>query len=134
MRLAVPRLLTGLALVAASALLPVDATGQVGTVRGSVFDSTTMRPLGGARIVVMGTTATAWSDDDGTFEVTDVPAGKHPVAFFHARLQALGLGTPSTIAEVPERGETEVELTVPSEATLLTAWCAAERDGARSAS
>lgn len=141
MRFARRGLVVALAFAAAGAVLapsaaaaqaaPSGAGVAAGTVRGSVFDSTAMKPLGGARVVVMGTTATGWSDDDGTFRVTGVPTGTHAVTFFHARLQALGLGAPSVRVQVPERGDASVELAVPSEPTLLSAWCAAESEGRR---
>ena len=124
-------LCAALAIAAAAVVGAAPAAGQTGTVRGVVFDSTEMKPLPGARVVVLGTTATGWSDDSGAFRLQGVPSGSHAVTFFHQRLQALGLGAPSQKIDVPARGEASVDLTVPSESTLLAAWCAPESEGSR---
>jgi hypothetical protein len=108
---------------------PVAAQEGTATLRGIVFDSTTMSALSGARVAVMGTTATGMSDEDGRFEVGSVPAGEYWVSFYHPRLQTLGVGAPSQQVSFSEGGTSEVELTVPSESTLLLGWCLAEQHG-----
>jgi hypothetical protein len=102
---------------------------ETAVLRGTVFDSTEMKVLAGARVAVLGTTAMVETDANGWFELTAVPAGSHAVSFFHKRLQALGVSAPARqIAFGP--GETvEVELAVPSEKTLLMGWCMAEQPG-----
>lgn len=75
------RILRG-AFFAASLLLLVSASAsradaqQTGTVRGTISDSATGRPLGGVQVVVAGTTLGAVSNDVGTYTITGVPAGQ----------------------------------------------------------
>jgi len=99
------------------------------TLRGVVFDSTTMSVLSGARVAVMGTAASGLADEDGFFLLENVPAGEYWVSFYHPRLQTLGVGPP-TRQVVFTAGETaEVDLSVPSQGTLLLGWCLAEQLG-----
>jgi hypothetical protein len=107
--------------------LSAQATEGVSTLRGTVFDSTTMSLLPGARVVVMGTTAVGLSRADGSFQLDNVPTGEHWVAFFHARLQSLGVSAPSRRVTFSESGTVDVALAVPSEATLLVGWCLSEQ-------
>jgi len=105
-----------------------DAGGKA-VLRGVVFDSTEMKPLAGARVAVLGTTAMTDADQDGRFELSGIPAGKHAVSFFHTRLQALGVSAPSRQIDFGAGQTVEVELSVPSERTLLMGWCMAEQPG-----
>lgn len=122
--------LTTAAFVAAlcgSGDLSAQTTEGGSLLRGTVFDSTTMSPLPGARVVVMGTSAMGTSEADGSFELDDVPAGEHWVSFFHPRLQALGVSAPSRQVSFSDNRTVRVELAVPSERTLLMGWCLSEQ-------
>jgi len=99
------------------------------TLRGVVFDSTQMKPLAGARVAVLGTTAMSDADDTGRFQLRGIPAGVHLVSFFHPRLQALGVSAPSKQVSFHPGEDVEVELAVPSNRTLLMGWCMAEQAG-----
>ena len=107
--------------------LGAQATGgATGTVIGLVYDSTTSTPLADARVAVYGTNALALSDEEGQFRLDDVPVGEHTVVFFHSRLGTLGVtATPRQVA-VADQSVSEVYLTVPSRATILSGWCSAE--------
>ena len=84
------------ALLASSAFSPaLEAQAGSAVLEGLVFDSTSMQPLAGARVAVMGTSAIGESDAEGRFRIPDVPAGSYWVTFFHARLQELGVNAPS---------------------------------------
>lgn len=102
---------------------------DTGTVTGTVFDSTAMASLAGARVAVIGTSVLVEADDRGRFTLTGVPVGRHPVTFFHPRLQELGISASSAGVEVTAGGSHTVALAIPSETTLLRAWCAAEVAG-----
>lgn len=99
------------------------------TLLGVVFDSTTMSVLSGAQVAVMGTMAIGTSDEEGRFELSNVPSGDYWVSFYHPRLQSLGVGAPSRQVTFTAGETSRVELAVPSESTLLLGWCMAEQLG-----
>lgn len=103
-----------------------DAAGATGTVIGLVYDSTTSTPLANANVAVHGTNAFSESDEDGQFRLEDVPVGERTVVFFHPRLGTLGVNATPQRVVVTERTISEVYLTVPSRATILSGWCSAE--------
>ena len=67
------------------------------TVRGSVFDSLAHAPLPDALVQLVGDDLvspyghTVRSDSLGTFEFTDVPAGRYLLGFIHPMLDSLGI-------------------------------------------
>lgn len=97
---------------------------------GVVTDSISGEPLEGATVFVSGVDTTARTDQEGRFELTELPPGTYFVGFSHPRLDDLGLdgGLPARV-EVPQRGGATVELTTPSFGTVLVARCAAEGMG-----
>ncbi len=122
-------LLVGASLVWTAGIAPLtaqEAAQGTGTVIGLVHDSTTNAALANARVVVFGTSAVGHSDENGEFRLDDVPVGEHSVVFFHPRLGTLGVtSTPQTVV-VADESVSEVYLTVPSRATILSGWCSAE--------
>lgn len=114
----------GLAVSAREARAQGEGTAVL---RGVVYDSTSMKVLAGARVAVMGTNAMGETDAAGRFTLGDVPAGSHWVSFYHPRLQELGVNAPPHQIAFAAGEEVSVELTVPSEETLLMGWCLAER-------
>ncbi len=104
---------------------PAEGASLVGT----VFDSTAMTALAGARVAVIGTSVVGDADGAGRFRLTKIPPGTHWVSFFHPRLQALGVSPPSKQVTFRSGETVEVELAVPSEETLLVGWCMAEQPG-----
>ncbi len=119
-----PSLLSAaLALVALSG---APSRGQTGVVVGMVYDSTRAVPLQGARVAVMGTSLLVETDSLGQFRMDSVPEGHQVVVFFHARLGELGVsGSPGRV-QVGEGVVQETYLAIPSHATILSAFCAAE--------
>lgn len=117
--------------VAAGTLCTKQAAAQQGTARltGVVFDSTSMKPLPGARVAVLGTGVMADAGDDGHFELGGLPAGSYWVSFFHPRLQSLGVSAPSRQVTFQDGRTVDVVLAVPSDRTLLMGWCMAEQAG-----
>ena len=67
--------------VIAVALLPLrTAHAQgTGTVRGTVVDSTTQLPVGGAQVQLVGTNRTTFTDASGVYRFVGVPAGSATV-------------------------------------------------------
>lgn len=114
-------------LAAAQAELPAqDPEGPAGTVAGLVYDSTANAPLAEAVVAVMGTSATATSDEEGRFRIEGVPVGEHTVTFFHGRLATLGVGAGVRTVVVAAGSVAEAYLTVPSRQTMLGVWCSVE--------
>ena len=77
----------------------IPTTGET-VIRGVVFDSLRMRPLGNANVQIAAAAATPWirtyeTDSNGTFEFTGVPNGTYLIGFFHAELDSLGLLPPT---------------------------------------
>jgi hypothetical protein len=116
-------------LASTGAGLAQDVPGGNARLRGVVFDSTTMQPLAGARVVVMGTAATGWTGDDGRFRLEDLPPGSRQVSFFHPRLQTLGVSAIPQRVNLADGITSEVTLAIPSNRSLLRAWCLAESQG-----
>ena len=114
------------ALMCVAVPLRAQATGVV---EGVVFDSTAMAVLPGARVAVVGTSAMTEAGEDGRFRLEGIPPGGHPVTFYHPRLQELGISAPGARVEVSAGQVARVDLAVPSNATILRAWCAAETGG-----
>ncbi len=112
-------------LVGPAGALHAQAEGTA-LLHGTVYDSTAMQSLAGARVAVIGTSIAGESDGAGRYAIADVPAGDFRVSFFHDRLRQLGLRSMSHPVAF-EAGETVyLELTIPSEETLLLGWCLTE--------
>ncbi|MDH3271308.1 MAG: carboxypeptidase regulatory-like domain-containing protein [Gemmatimonadota bacterium] len=113
--------------VAISATQAFAQSEPPATLRGLVFDSTSMEALAGARVAVMGTTVTGETDAAGRFVLPGVPAGTYWISFYHDRLQSLGVSPPSRQIDFAPGQTVDVQLAVPSEETLLLGWCLAEQ-------
>jgi len=112
------------------AVTPAGAGAQVegdAKLVGIVYDSTEMNVLAGARVAVIGTSAATDTDSEGRFVLEGIPAGTYWVSFFHPRLQALGVSPPSRQVSFGQGEAVRIEFAVPSEETLLMAWCLAEQ-------
>ncbi len=106
--------------------LAVTQAREAGTLRGVVFDSTSSEPLPGATVAVLQTSLTARTDSAGAFHIDGVPPGRFEVSFYHERLQELGVSPSVANVEMAAARDVRVELAIPSRATLLLGWCAAE--------
>ncbi len=115
----------------ASAQTPEPARAVGGaTVRGTVTDSTTMRPLVGALVQLVrdDTLApfgqTMLSDSLGRFAFSSVPSGQFRLGFFHPRLDSLGLEPIQRAVGVVETWPVTANLAIPAPARLRAAFCA----------
>jgi iron complex outermembrane receptor protein len=94
------------------AAVPLEA--QTGTITGRVVDSTTSAPLSNAIVSVEGTARRAMSRDDGTFTVTDVPAGAQRV-----RVRRIGYAETSRPVTVSSGGATSMDFSLAPQAAAL---------------
>ncbi len=107
--------------IAATALVPlalaflaVPVTAQTGSVRVTVTDASTMRPLAGAQVVVEGTTRGGLTDAQGTFLILNVPAGERTV-----RVELIGYRSASQQVNVTSGGTATIELSLTQSAIGL---------------
>ncbi|HEU4560800.1 MAG TPA: carboxypeptidase regulatory-like domain-containing protein [Longimicrobium sp.] len=103
----------------------VSLTGS-STLRGLVFDSTTARPLAGARVSVGGPGHSAVTDSLGRFEVKDIPPGDYQVSIASPRLEALGYRARPVSVSLREGAATEHTLAIPSFTTVWASRCGAD--------
>ena len=121
------------------ALLPIMALAAPSSARaqssvsGTVYDSTSMRPLSGAVVQLVtrsnpagGPSFAALSDSSGRFRIAGVPAGEYAATFYHARLDELSLAASVDAVHVDETGA-EVALVVPSARVIGAMHCGAAR-------
>ena len=69
-------LLTGITILLTTTILRAQATG---TIKGTVTDAISNAPIGFASVGIEGTTLGAFTEDDGTYELPDVPPGVYTV-------------------------------------------------------
>jgi hypothetical protein len=101
---------------------------EVASVSGTVFDSTRMLPLAGARVFLDGTQFSAQSGADGTFTINDVPPGSYALSEIHPRFDSLNLRAPSDTVTLRANEQSRSQLAGPSAATIFARDCtAAER-------
>ena len=64
------------------------ASGQGGTITGTVRDRATQQPIASAQVSLIGTTRGGLSNDQGTYRITGVPAGTYQVRVLRIGYQA----------------------------------------------
>jgi hypothetical protein len=103
------------------------ATGET-VIRGVVFDSLRMRPLGNANVYVAAAAGahsvkSHTTDSTGTFEFTDVPNGTYLIGFFHVELDSLALVPPTFRLDVRPGPPIHLSLAIPSARTIAHSLC-----------
>lgn len=88
--------------------------GERGAIRGMVFDSTSGSALAGARVYASGTAHQAFTDGEGAFEISGVPAGDYVLGVMDERLDSLGMRVEPRAVRVHAETTSQVELAVPS--------------------
>lgn len=99
-------------------------------VAGTVFDSTTGRPLGGARVALRGTPFNATADGDGRFQIQLPDSGRYMLVFEHPRLDSLNFDPPARSVHVVSN-TTIADLAIPPLATVRGALCPGSTGGAQ---
>lgn len=104
------------ALVAFVALVALpSALMAQGTVRGTVTDSATGRPVSGVQVTVVGGPARALTGDAGTYQLVNVASGSVTV-----RAQRIGYAAASRTVSVSDGGTATADFTIRQVATILS--------------
>ena len=116
-----------LALAVLVSLVGSEATAQ-GTIRGVLYDSLlTSKPVADAEVVLLGANRSVKTDSRGRFDIPDVPAGKHAVAFWAPWLDSVALPAIQQEIEVAASGSSAIAmLATPSLAAYQLAACGTE--------
>lgn len=93
-----------------------------GVVQGVVRDDAG-RPAAGATVALGGTFYRAVADGEGRFRLSGVPGGRYRLLYSSPALDSLGLEPEEASVEVRADEPAEVELALPSTATLLARAC-----------
>jgi hypothetical protein len=98
---------------------------EVGTVRGTVHDSTRMLGLSDAHVFLDGTQYTSRSSIGGTFSIANVPPGTYTLSVTHPRFDSLHARAPSASVTVRGGEEAIASLSGPSVKTIIDRDCTA---------
>ena len=115
----------------------LDAQTPLRTVSGTVFDSITRAPLGGAVVQVAlvdervqrAASATmpriyfGTTDAGGRYRISDLPAGRFAIGFQHDALNALGLESPLRAFELVDDPNVTVDLAIPNGQVVRALVC-----------
>jgi len=119
-----------LLVTSAIAEVPNPVPSPAVAVTGIVFDSLTMRGLGGATVQLVTAGGQPWSrsatsDATGHFEFLDVPVGSYLLGFFHPKLDSLGLTSETKRLDLRVEQPLQTRLTIPSGRTIARNVCGA---------
>lgn len=109
-------------------------TGATAALTGTVYDSVTSSPLGGAAVQLVdlddhSRVYTVRADSLGRFHFDGLRPGRYAAGFFHPSVDALGIDTPLRSAVIHAGADNFLELVIPGPTRIMTALC-----GARAAS
>lgn len=115
----------------------VAATGDTvnGSVRGTVVDSLSGLPLGGALVQLVDTNPASTfavstvTDASGIYRLTGIPRGGYRIGFFHPLLDSLSVQPQLHTIRVDEGKTLERPLFTPSASTLRAALCETSAEG-----
>jgi hypothetical protein len=116
-------------LAAAIAIAPYPANAQaaapakLGVVQGFVYDSVHDAPLVGALVMIDGLASVARSTADGRYRIDSVPVGSHRLLVSHPLLDTIGMVLSSPPITVTPSATTEIDLSTPSAARIVSAIC-----------
>ncbi|MCO4098709.1 SusC/RagA family TonB-linked outer membrane protein [Gemmatimonas sp.] len=111
-----PQAVVALAATVAALALPSSLRAQQGgTVRGTVTDSATGRPVVGVQVTVTGAAARAQTNDAGTYQLVNVAPGRITL-----RLQRLGYSVAERATTVTAGGTVTENFTLRPAATVLS--------------
>jgi len=104
----------------AGAPIRLDALAQLA---GVVFDSTTARPLAGARVALEGTSHAVVTDSAGAYVLRDLSEGDFQVRVSHPRMDSLQWDAPAARVALRNGVTSRHNVAIPGMGTLLTSEC-----------
>ena len=126
----VARMMFALLLLAAPLAMSAQdpAAGPPITVVGAVYDSVANRPLEGAVVQVVRTTAlnsahSAITDSRGRYRIDGVHPGEYLVSFFHPSVDSLAVQAPVRRVTLGARDPQVVDLGLPGAERVIAALC-----------
>lgn len=104
------------------------ATQKFANVRGTVFDSLALSPLPSATVQFVAATdpsriRSTQSDSLGQYRIDSLPTGIYLIGFIHDRVDQLGLDGAAMQVNIPEPGEVELQLSLPSHRIYAALKC-----------
>lgn len=116
-------MLLPIAIPAAAQELPEPP--KTATVFGVVYDSIRFRPMAGAIVRVDSTSLVSQADEEGRFQIADVPPGIHFLRVAHPILDTLGVGLRTADIEFRAGEGTIHQLATPTARILIERFCSA---------
>lgn len=102
------------------------AGSETGGIEGVVLDSLAASPLSGARVGVVGSNQTVFTDAEGRFRISGLPAGTYRVRIVHPELEAFGHQPEPVVQEVFGGEMAYLEHRMPSVGDVLFEQCRGE--------
>ena len=87
---------------------------ETGTIEGIVLDSLGAEPLRGARVGVVGSPQSVFTNAEGRFAIPGLTEGTYQLHFSHARLEMMGYVPEPVVQEVVKGGVAAVRFMMPS--------------------
>jgi len=104
----------GVVVIGALALLPAATTAQTGTVMGTITRAETGEPMANVEVTVAGTTLGTVTGLNGTFTLTNIPAGPQEI-----RATMIGYARGARAVTVPADGQVVVDFSLRVTAIML---------------
>ena len=99
---------------------------QTGTIQGVVLDSLGIEPLAGARVGMVGSNQTVFTDENGEFVIRGLTGGRYQVSISHPSVEEVGFRPPPIVEEVVEGQVTAVQFRMPAKSDVVFEACRGE--------
>jgi hypothetical protein len=96
---------------------------QTGTIEGVVLDSLGTEPLAGARVGMVGSNQTVFTDANGQFVIRGLTGGRYQISISHSSVEEVGFRPPPIIEEVVEGQVTGVQFRMPAKSDVVFEAC-----------
>ncbi len=96
---------------------------QTGTIEGVVLDSLGIEPLAGARVGMVGSNQTVFTDANGQFVIRGLTGGRYQISISHPSVEEVGFRPAPIIEEVVEGQVTGVQFRMPAKSDVVFEAC-----------